>query len=408
MKTVDLIEEIYWGLSANKVRSFLTILGIVIGIASVIALQAIGAGAKGTIEASIQSVGSNLLFVTPGAQRGVGVSINAGRGSSQTLTNEDAAAIASSINGVKAVVSEKSARYQVKAGGLNTNTSIIGTTSAYPGVRNIQIDTGTFISDQQQQSSQRVAVLGPTAMADLFGSSTTNIIGKTVTIKNMPFIVIGTTVAKGGSGFSNSDDAIYVPLSTAQKFLAGDDFLGTIDVQAEDASQMTNIKNDITSLLLARHKITGTKTADFSVMSQTDILATASSITDTLTSLLAAIAGISLLVGGIGIMNMMLTTVTERTKEIGLRQAIGAEKADISRQFLLEAVTLTFIGGAVGTFIGYLASLIISKFINVAGTITLSSVMLAIGVSAGIGIVFGYYPARRAAKLNPIEALRFE
>lgn len=407
MKTVDLFEEIYWGLSANKVRSFLTILGIVIGIASVIALQAIGAGAKNTIEANIQSVGSNLLFVTPGAQRGFGFNISGGRGSAQSLTDGDAASIGSSVSGVKAVVGEKTGRYQVRAGGQNTNTSVIGTTSAYPSVRNIQIDLGTFISEQQQQSSARVAVIGPTTRDDLFASST-NVIGKTITIKGMPFIVIGITVPKGGSGFSNSDDAIYVPLSTAQKFLAGDDFLSTIDVQAIDASQMTNVKNDIVSLLLARHKITGTKTQDFSVINQADIVATASSITGTLTSLLAAIAGISLLVGGIGIMNMMLTTVTERTREIGLRQAIGAEKTDISRQFLLEAVTLTFVGGAVGTFVGYLASLVVSKFININGAITMSSVLLAFGVSAGIGIVFGYYPARRAANLNPIEALRFE
>jgi putative ABC transport system permease protein len=406
MRITDLIEEVYWGLSANKVRSFLTILGIVIGIASVISLQAIGAGATQSIQQNIQSVGSNLLFVTPGSQRGIGFAVAGGRGSAQSLTNDDASAILA-IDGVSAVASEKSGRYQIKAAGKNTNTSVIGTNAAYPGVRNVQIDTGSFITDVQNQESARVAVLGPTTRDDLFASSTT-VIGKPITIKGMPFTVIGITVSKGGSGFGNQDDVVYVPVSTAQKLLAGDDYLSTIDVQAADQSQMTQVQNDIASLLTVRHKITGTKVADFSVINQSDIVATASSVTGTLTSLLAAIAGISLLVGGIGIMNMMLTTVTERTKEIGLRQAIGAEKGDISRQFLVEAVTLTFLGGVVGTLLGYLVSLAISNFINIQGVVTGSSILLAFGVSAVIGIVFGYYPARRAAKLNPIEALRFE
>lgn len=407
MNTMDLFEEIYWGLSANKIRSFLTILGIVIGIGSVIALQAIGAGAQGSITARIESAGSNLIYVQPGAQRGVGVSVNAGRGSAQTLTLADAEAIATGVSGAKAVEPELSRRYQITAAGQNTNTNVVGTVDNYPDVRNVQIDTGNFFSAQQVTNADRVAVIGPTTRDDLFGVGS-DAVGKAIRIGSSQFKIIGVTVAKGGSGFSNPDDIIYIPITAAQRFLAGTTFVGTIIVQANDTSQMPAVQSDITALLLDRHHIGDPLAADFSVMNQADIVATASSVTGTLTSLLAAIAGISLLVGGIGIMNMMLTTVTERTKEIGLRQAIGAEKSDISRQFLFEAVTLTFIGGVTGTFFGYVASLIISHFININGTVTLSSILLAFGVSAGIGIVFGYYPARRAAKLNPIEALRFE
>lgn len=407
MKLQDLFEEIYWGLSANKARSFLTILGIVIGIGSVIALQALGAGAQGSIQASIQSAGSNLLYVTPGAQRGVGISVSAGRGSAQTLTLADANAIAASVSGVKGVAPELSRRYQAKAAGQNTNTQVIGTVPEYTDVRNLQIDSGGFITASQVSDGQRVAVIGPITCDDLFGTDV-DPVGRTVTINNLPFSIIGLTKAKGGTGFSNPDDAIYVPITTAQHYLSGQTYVSTISVSAVDASSMSDVQNSITSLLLAQHHISDPLAADFNVVNQADIVATASSITGTFTTLLAGIAGISLLVGGIGIMNMMLTTVTERTKEIGLRQAIGAEKSDISRQFLFEAVALTFIGGVFGIVLGFLASLILSRFTSINGQITPQSILLAFGVSAGIGIVFGYYPARRAASLNPIDALRFE
>lgn len=408
MKIGDLAEEIYWGLSANKVRSFLTILGIVIGIGSVIALQAIGTGAQGTITSRIESAGSNLLYVTPGAQRGVGMSVSSGRGSATTLTRADAEAIAGGVNGVKAVEPELSRRYQVAAEGQNTNVSIIGTVSNYPDVHNVQVESGSFFTDDQIQSIQRVAVIGPTVRDDLFGSDA-DPIGQSIRINKVDFKVIGMTVAKGGSGFNNPDDQIYVPITTAQQFLAGsNDIVSNITIAANSAGVMSQVQSDVTSLLLDRHHISDSTQADFSVLSQSDILAAASSVTGTFTTLLASIAGISLLVGGIGIMNMMLTTVTERTKEIGLRQAIGAEKSDISRQFLFEAVSLTFVGGGFGIVLGWAASFILSKFTGINGQISMSSVILAFSVSAGIGIVFGYYPARRAASLNPIDALRFE
>jgi len=333
--------------------------------------------------------------------------VSAGRGSATTLTQADADAIAAQITAAKAVAPDLTRRFQVTAKGLNTNTQIIGTVPNYLEVRNVQIDEGSFISDQDSQSLSKVAVLGPSARDDLFGAGS-EAVGQTVRINNLEFKVIGVTVTKGGTGFANPDDAIYIPIATAQHYLAGDNaYVTTISVEAADQQSMSTIQDQITSLLLDRHKISDPTAADFNVLNQADIVATASSVTNTFTTLLASIAGISLLVGGIGIMNMMLTTVTERTREIGLRQAIGAEKSDIKKQFLLEAVTLTFLGGGVGVAIGWVVTLIVGRF-GLPSQISLSSVLLAFGVSAAIGIIFGYYPASRAAKLNPIDALRFE
>lgn len=407
MTTLDILQETYAALSANKARSGLTVLGIVIGISSVIAMISIGQGAQSSIEANIQSIGANLVLVTPGAQRGAGVSVSAGRGSARTLTQADADAVAQNITLAKAVAPELSGRYQVTSKGKNTNTSIVGVTSSYPDVRNVQVDEGSFITEANMRSISKVAVLGPTARDDLFGVGA-EAIGQTIRIKNNEFKVVGVTKAKGGSSFGSQDDMIFIPLSTAQRFLAGDVYVTTISVQAVDANGMADIQQQITELLLSRHHISDTTLADFSTLNQSDIIATASSITGTFTILLAAIAGISLVVGGIGIMNMMLTTVTERTREIGLRKAIGAKRADISTQFLVEAVMLTFIGGAIGVLLGWGISFGITYFGILQTKVSLSSVLLAFGVSAGIGIVFGYYPARRAAAMNPIEALRYE
>ncbi|KKU07905.1 MAG: ABC transporter, permease protein [Candidatus Magasanikbacteria bacterium GW2011_GWA2_45_39] len=407
MTIIDILQETYIALSTNKVRSFLTVLGIVIGISSVIAMVAIGQGAQGSIQASIQSIGSNLILVMPGAQRGPGFQVSAGRGSARTLVQGDADAIAKEITLAKAVAPELSGRYQVTSRGKNTNTSVIGTTSAYLGVRNIEIDQGTFIADQHVQSLSKVAVLGPTARDDLFGEGV-DAVGQTIRIKNVEFKVIGVAKAKGGTGFGSQDDMIFIPLSSAQRFLAGDAYVTTINVEAADVGAMASIQEQITTLLLDRHHISDPQLADFNTLNQADIVATASSVTQTFTILLAAVAGISLLVGGIGIMNMMLTNVTERTKEIGLRKAIGAKRRDINFQFLVEAIALTFLGGLIGIMLGWLISFGITYFGIIQTRVSVSSVFLAFGVSAGIGIVFGYYPARRAARLNPIVALRYE
>jgi putative ABC transport system permease protein len=402
----DLLKETIWSLSSNKARSGLTILGIVIGIASVITMVAIGQGAQSSIAKNIEAIGSNLIVIMPGAQRVGGIS--QGAGSNQTLVIEDSDAIKSQVQSIQAVAPEVTRRYQVTAKGANTNTQIIGTVPDYLTVRNITMNIGSFFTDQQVASSAKVAVLGPTARDNLFGVDV-DPTGQSIRIKNVDFQVTGVSAAKGGSGFSNPDDAIFVPLDSAQHFLAGNVYLSDISVAAVDQNSMAAVQQQITDLLLARHKISDPAQADFSIMNQNDIIATATSITGTFTILLSSIAGISLLVGGIGIMNMMLTNVTERTREIGLRKAVGIRKIYINLQFLAEAVMLTFWGGFLGIILGWLASQAVTRFVSSLTTqISTSSIFLAFGVSAAVGIVFGFYPARRAANLNPIEALRYE
>ncbi len=407
MKISDIFEETYFSLMSNKVRTGLTMLGIVIGIGSVIGMVSIGQGAQGNIESRIQSIGSNLILIMPGAQRGVGMEVSSGRGSAQTLTLDDASAIASSVSGVEAVAPEISRRYQVTAAGTNTNVSVVGTVSSYPQVRNVAIDQGSFITDQSVQDFSKVAVLGPSARDDLFGTGA-QAIGQMIKINKVDFKVVGITQAKGGNGFGSQDDMIFVPLTSAQRYLEGDTYVTTISVQAQSQNVMSDVQQQITSLLLERHHISDPTLADFNVLNQSDIVAAASSVTSTFTILLGAIAGISLLVGGIGIMNMMLTTVTERTREIGLRKAVGAKSKDINVQFLTESVALTFMGGVFGFILGWVLAFLVTQFAGITTQISLSSVILAFVVSAGIGIVFGYYPAKRAASLNPIEALRYE
>ncbi len=408
MKITDIVEETYFALTVNKVRSGLTVLGIVIGIGSVIAMVSIGQGAQSTIQSNIQSIGSNLLLVTPGAQRGAGVQVSAGRGSAQTLTQADSDAVAKDLADAGTVAPETSRRYQVTAPGTNTNTQVVGTVPNYLAVRNLAVDEGSFFTDQQIISLARVAVIGPVVRDDLFGVGVSSVVGQTIRINKVNFKIIGITKAKGGTGFGNQDDMLFVPISTAQRFLAGGDYVTTISIQAATADQMTAVQQQVTNLLLDRHHFSDSTQADFQVLNQADIVATASSVTGTFTILLGAIAGISLLVGGIGIMNMMLTTVTERTREIGLRKAIGAKKRDISVQFLVEAVMLTFLGGIIGVLLGWLASLAVTNFAGITTSVSTNAMFLAFGVSAAIGIIFGYYPARRAASLNPIEALRYE
>ncbi|MEI7750140.1 MAG: ABC transporter permease [Candidatus Moraniibacteriota bacterium] len=405
MVAMDLLKETLSSLSSNKVRSGLTMLGIIIGIASVITMVAIGQGAQSSISARIQSIGSNLIIISPGAQRTGGIS--AGQGSSQTLMLDDATAIGSEVQNISGVAPEDTHRYQVTAKGNNTNTQITGTVPSYTDVRNVSVDTGMFITEYQQQTSAKVAVIGPAVRDDLFGTDA-DVIGQTIRIKNIDFQVIGVTVSKGGTGFNNADDAIYVPITTEQHYLSGDTYVTTVGISATSATIIPTVQQDITDLLLQRHGITDPTAADFSILNQADIIATASSVTGTFTILLASIAGISLLVGGIGIMNMMLTTVTERTREIGLRKAVGIRKLYINLQFLIEAVMLTFLGGALGVALGWVASLLVSKFASLTTQVSLSSVLLAFGVSAGVGILFGFYPARRAANLSPMEALRYE
>ncbi len=402
----ELVFESFRTLALNKMRTGLAALGIIIGIGSVIALISLGQGSQKAIENQIKSLGSNLLTVMPSGQSAGGVRSAAGSGT--TLTIKDAEAIKSRLaDKVKEVSPEYSSRSQVTAGKNNTNTSIIGVYPEYASIRKIEMDYGAFIGERDVTSMNKVAVLGPTVAADLF-PDLTNPVGQTIRINGQTLRVIGVAVSKGGSGFNNPDDAIYTPLTTAQKQLFGAVNLSTIAVEAIDQNSMTDTQNAIGYLLLERHKLDTPTDADFMIFSQNDILATASQVTGTFTTLLGGIAAISLIVGGIGIMNIMLVTVTERTREIGLRKALGAKKNTVIAQFLMEAVILTIVGGTVGMMLGISISYIISTQLNIPFTISLSSVALAFCVSGGIGIIFGWYPAKRAAGLQPIEALRYE
>ncbi len=404
MMLSDLYQETMGAVTANKARSGLTILGIVIGIASVIALIAVGQGTQDSIKTSIQSIGSNLIMVMPGAQRSAGVS--GGIGSAQSLTLDDVDALRKQVSDIKAIAPEISKRYQAVAGSNNTNISVVGTSIDYQSIRSLEIESGSFFTSSDVTGTRKVAVIGPTTRDDLFGENI-DPVGKTIKLNNINFKVIGMTKSKGGDSSSSQDDQITIPYTVAQKYFTNNKYVSTISISAASEEVISSVQEQVTALLLERHDKTA-ETADFRIMNQSDIVSAASSITSTLTMLLAAIAGISLVVGGIGIMNMMLTNVTERTKEIGLRKAIGAKRADISNQFLAEAITLTFLGGVIGVAFGWLIAWGISKFASFSTTVSWSSVFLAFGVSAGIGIVFGYYPARRAAKLNPIDALRYE
>jgi putative ABC transport system permease protein len=402
MKLNDILSETYKSLSANKARSGLTMLGIIIGIASVIAMVSIGNGAKASVQSSIEGLGSNLLTILPGiVQPGRGI-VSSGRGTAQTLKNEDIDVV-KQIDGVGAVSPEVSRRFQVVAMGNNTNTTITGAVPDYMLVHNITIANGSFVTEANQRGIGRQAVLGATVATDLFGDQ--DPLGKAVRINKVNFNVVGVLTVKGGAGFSGPDDMIFVPLSTMQKVLSDVDYLSMLAVSVTDKNMMSEVKDLATNALLDKHNV---EEADFSVISQEDILGTLTTVIDTFTIFLAAIASISLLVGGIGIMNMMLTTVTERTKEIGLRKAIGAKRKDINLQFLAEAVMLTFIGGLIGTILGWLISFAVTSLGIIKTQVSLSSVLLAFGVSAAIGIIFGYYPARRASQLNPIDALRYE
>jgi putative ABC transport system permease protein len=312
-----------------------------------------------------------------------------------------------SVTTVKSVSPEYTGRGQVVVGRNNTNTQIIGVYPEYADIRKITVSSGSFITERDVVAITKVAVLGPQVTIDLFGEGISPI-GKMIKTNGQTLRVIGVTASKGGTGFNNPDDSIYVPLSTAQKQLFGSTHLTSISVEAKSADQMTQAQNEIGYLLLAKHKLQSPDDADFSIFSQEDILNTASQVTGTFTTLLGGIAAISLLVGGIGIMNIMLVTVTERTREIGLRKALGAKRKIITTQFLMEAIMLTVIGGMIGMIFGIGISYILSKFMSTPFTVSLSSIVLAITVSGGIGILFGWYPAKKAANLQPIEALRYE
>jgi ABC-type antimicrobial peptide transport system permease subunit len=402
----DLIEETTTAIIANPARTGLTVLGIVIGIASVIVMLAIGNGAQASISASINALGSNILTINGGGGNRTG-GVSFGRSNQQTLTLDDAKAIQDTITLAKDVSPELTSRSQVVAVDSNTNTTIAGVVPAYADAHSVTMEEGDFISDIQDRSSARVAVLGPTTRDDLFGTSS-DAVGEEVKINGTKFTVIGVTASKGGSAFGSVDDRVFIPLTSAQRYVSGGQYISTISVTTENESDLTQMQSDITDLLLARHNKKTAADADFNILNQQDLAKTAQSVTQIFTLLLSSVAGISLLVGGIGIMNMMLTNVRERTREIGLRKAIGARRKDINLQFLAESIVVTAIGGVIGVILGLGISFGISYIGILQTKVTLFPVLLAVGVSALIGIIFGYYPAKKAAELNPIEALRYE
>lgn len=407
MDFTEIVTEAISTLTVNKLRTGLATLGIVIGIGSVIALVSLGQATKQAITSQIQSLGANLLTVRPGAiNQGA---VRGAAGGRTTLILDDANAISTSnqITTVKYVSPESEQRTQVTTGGNNTNTEIMGVMPIYTTVHNVTVVSGNFITQNDVDSMSKVAVLGPQVVTDLFGEGA-DPIGQTIRVKGQTLIVIGVTASKGGTGFMNQDDIVYVPLTTAQKQLFGVNYLSSIALEANSADVMVDAQNEVGYLLLARHNLKDPTAADFSIFSQQDILNTASAATGTFTALLSGIAAISLLVGGIGIMNIMLVTVTERTREIGLRKALGAKEKAITTQFLTESVILTFSGGVIGVVIGIITSYLISKITNSPFVISPTSILLAFMVSVSIGILFGWYPARRASELQPIEALRYE
>ncbi len=402
MNAIELIRLALSRIGAGRLRAALTMLGIVIGVASVVALVSVGQGATSGVTAQLQGLGTNLLTVNPGATTTSGT--RGALGTATTLTLEDSNAIAA-VSGVAAVAPQVSVNKLVIAGQKNETTTIIGTTASYAKVRDYTMWQGSFLSDLADAQSLRVAVIGATT-ADNLGLGPSDIGGQ-IQIGGLPFTLVGILQPKGSSGFVNQDDQVLIPLSTARELFVSGDSVRSIGVSVATADQVDLVTADITSTLRIRHNTTPS-TDDFSITSQAQLLSTVSSVTGLLTALLAGIASISLIVGGIGIMNIMLVSVRERTREIGVRKAIGARGLDILAQFLVEALTLSVIGGAVGTVIGIVVSAVIANVAGWALVVSPLIVLVALGFSLAVGVVFGVWPARQAARLDPIVALRYE
>ena len=395
-------------LKINRMRSILTSLGIIIGVSAVIIMLAVGSGASKKIAKDMESMGSNLLMIRSASAKTGGVRM--GSGTKPTLTMKDANAIDEKCRGILAVAPYSSESKQLTYGNQNWSTSVGGTTGAYFMIRNYEIDTGRGFIPEDIKNGTKVTVIGQTVSTELFGD--VDPIGKTIRVGNIPFKVVGLLKTKGSSGMGqDQDDIIFIPITTAQRKVFGTDFPGTVNmiaVKAQNDEIITTTQEDITELLKKRHNIGKSQENDFEIRNLAEMQETIKSATKTMSLLLGAIAGVSLIVGGIGIMNIMLVSVTERTKEIGIRMAIGAKASDIRIQFLIESFLLSMIGGLIGVAIGIIGANLMHSLAGMNIAITLPSIILSLGFSAAIGIGFGYYPAYKASLLNPIDALRYE
>jgi putative ABC transport system permease protein len=402
MNPLEVVLSALEAVVANKLRSLLTALGIIIGIGAVIAMMALGAGAQQSVADRLRGLGTNVLTVRPGQAFQGGV----GKGQAP-LTVADAQALAKDARGVRAVAPEMESKFQVEVGGKNASLSVVGTWPTYFDVNKYQIAGGRLFTDAEDRGGRRVVVAGALAGASL-GVSAKDLMGQTLRIKGVPFEVIGVLAEKGAQGFANPDESFFVPLATAQLRLTGQDRIRSVAVQAASDDEQPLAMAEIDRVLRREHRLHPGAKADFDIRDQASLLSTYQETAQTFSFLLAGIAAISLLVGGIGIMNIMLVSVTERTREIGLRKALGARPVDILQQFLIEALVLCSFGGLVGVLAGLGASAALQQLAGWTMAVSVQSVLLAFGFAAVVGVTFGLWPARRAASLAPIEALRYE
>jgi putative ABC transport system permease protein len=392
-------------IGANKLRSILTMLGIIIGVGAVIVMIALGAGARAAVQQRLQRLGTNLLTITPGSGFGGGVRV--GAGSLPTLNDADVQAVQKQVSGIETVSPNLDTRnVQVVANGQNWNTTVQANYPSIFGIQDWQIAEGAAYDDTDETSQALVVDIGQTVATNLFGDQ--DPIGQRINIRNVPFTVKGLLVSKGSNGFQDQDDIILMPYSTAQVRIFHQTFVNDVYVQVASSDNISNVQAEITDLLHTRHHILPGKPDDFRVNNNNQIIQTVQQTSDTLTLLLAGVAAVSLIVGGIGIMNIMLVSVTERTREIGIRLAIGARTANILSQFLIEAVLLSLVGGLLGVAIGIGTSVGLAQFANWNTLVTPESVFMSFGFAALVGVFFGFYPARKASQLDPIEALRYE
>jgi putative ABC transport system permease protein len=405
MRFLEIIRMAFDSLLRHKTRAILTMLGIIIGVGAVVAMVAVGNGARTSVESQIASLGTNVLMIFPGSfsQRGV----SGGAASGQGLTEDDINAIRESAPAVGAITPMARASRQVIAGNLNWYTSIQGGNTDFFSIRDWKLKSGELFTEQDVRGSTKVCVIGQTVVDNLFPNQ--DPVGQMIRIQKLPFEIIGTLVAKGQTGMGqDQDDIIIAPFSTVQYKIMGEDHIHSVILSAVDKTKIAAAQSQVTEILRARHRIQDSQDNDFTIRNQSDITAAATSTTDTFTYLLASIASVSLLVGGIGIMNIMLVSVTERTREIGISMSIGARRRDILLQFLTEASTLTIIGGLIGIGLGVLSSSLISRFAGWPVFISYSAILVAFLFSAAVGIFFGYYPAYKASRLRPVDALRWE